>query len=158
MGDPCGFCKVFWNLAFFPWIKLSLNFSLAAAGFLAALDQTIVLTSMPTIASQFNLLDSQSCSWWYNTGFYLLIITLLTYRDCYFISCDLNSFPAFFGCATNLYGCKVTSHLIWCDFWSLTKWCTGYTYLRNHIVWIWLFDDCHSTEFYLVVLFQSSCW
>ncbi|PCH41864.1 MFS general substrate transporter [Wolfiporia cocos MD-104 SS10] len=62
--------------------------SLAVGGFLAALDQTIVSTSMPTIASEFNSLDEQS---WIATA-YLLTSTV---------------FQPFFGRACDFFGCKL---------------------------------------------------
>lgn len=70
-----------------PW-EIHLAFlSLAMGGFLAALDQTIVSTSMPTIASEFDHLNEQS---WIATS-YLLTSTV---------------FQPFFGRASELWGCK----------------------------------------------------
>ncbi|KIK63267.1 hypothetical protein GYMLUDRAFT_163208 [Collybiopsis luxurians FD-317 M1] len=62
--------------------------SLAVAGFLASLDQTIVSTSMPTIASHFNALNSQS---WIATS-YLISSTC---------------FQPVFGRFCDLWGCKL---------------------------------------------------
>ncbi|KZT00344.1 MFS general substrate transporter [Laetiporus sulphureus 93-53] len=70
-----------------PWETHLAFLSLAAGGFLAALDQTIVSTSMPTIASEFNKLNEQS---WIATS-YLLTSTV---------------FQPFFGRASDLWGCK----------------------------------------------------
>ncbi|CCM06470.1 uncharacterized protein FIBRA_08735 [Fibroporia radiculosa] len=70
-----------------PWEIHVTFFSLAIGGFLAALDQTIVSTSMPTIASEFFALNQQS---WIATS-YLLTNTV---------------FQPFFGRACELWGCK----------------------------------------------------
>ena len=40
-----------------------LSRSLSVAAFLGSLDQTIISTAMPTIASQYNALPQQSCTW-----------------------------------------------------------------------------------------------
>ncbi|EPQ52775.1 MFS general substrate transporter [Gloeophyllum trabeum ATCC 11539] len=72
-----------------PW-EIHLAFaSLATGGFLAALDQTITSTSMPTIASEFHSLNEQS---WIATS-YLITSTV---------------FQPFFGRASDLWGCKAT--------------------------------------------------